>query len=106
MATNKRSASEDDVGLLHNAITKGFTAKVGHMLEQFEEAEEAGDNVGKMMAIDTRDLAAAAKWVQANEVTCAMPEVQGDNALKKQLDAIKAKQQGRVISMTDSIKEA
>lgn len=83
-------------------ITKAFAYKVAHMLKRFEAAEENEDDIEMMMAIDSRDLTAAANWVKMNEVTCAVPETMEDNELKRTLDAIKRKQQGKVISLTDS----
>ena len=101
MASNNKAATEDEVGILHNCITKSFQVKIGHSLNSFLKAQEEDDEVAMAMAIDTRDLAAAAKWVQANEVTCAMPETSKNNELKSTLDKIKQANQGKVISFTD-----
>ena len=97
---NRMSATEDDLGILHKGITKAFTRKVEVMNKAFEEAEEMGDQVGMQVAIDSRDLAAASKWVQANEITCSSPEDHGSNALKDQLEALKEKQKGKVVGFT------
>lgn len=98
--SNKNSATEDEVGLIHKGINKAFLMATNHMLKKMEEAIKNEDDMAMSMAINDRLFNAATKWVQMNEVTCAMPEDETNNPLKKQLDAIKEKQSGRVIPMT------
>lgn len=104
----KTAATEDEVGLLHKGITRAFSLKVGHMLKKFdkaiemeEEDEELADQM-KMLAIDDRSLSAASKWVQANNVTCAMPEDEEGSELGKKLKAMKARQSGKVIDFKEA----
>lgn len=91
---NGQAASEDKVGKLHKAVTNAFQLKVDDMLDRHKNAE---DEIDKRMALDTRDIMAAAKWVQMNEVTCAMPASDGKSALSKKLKAVTDIQSGKVI---------
>lgn len=102
MKTNKNSATEDQLGVLHSAITRAFQRKINVMLEVADDPEKA-DEI--LFAIDEKTLSAAANWVLKNEITCQQPEVDAQSSLSKSLAAIKAKQKGKVINFTDA-KEA
>lgn len=102
MKTNKNSSTEDQLGVLHSSITRAFQRKIDVMLEVADDPEKA-DEI--LFAIDEKTLSAAANWVIKNDITCAQPEVDEQSQLKKSLDAIKAKQSGKVINFTDA-KEA
>ena len=111
MKNNQNSATEDTLGFLHSAVTRGFLAKMQVSLEQFDAAKALYDQAlldedpdamaaaesQMMMSLDERTLTAAGKWVLANEITYATPEDNGASPLKSQLDAIKERQKSKTI---------
>lgn len=97
---NKHAATEDDIGILHKAVTTLFTRKADAILEQIEM-----DPVAAIALVQGKDLAAMAKWVLDNGVT-AVPAAQNEESdLAKKLAQIKKKSEGNVISFVDA-KEA
>lgn len=102
---NKHAATEDQVGYLHNAITKLFTKKADAILHAIEEDLDAGGSGDVAIAlVSGKDLGAMAKWVLDNGVT-AIPAAQTEETnLSKKLKAIKEASQGKVIQF--SAKEA
>lgn len=99
---NKNSATEDEVGLLHKGITRAFTRKVQMMNDRFDIASEDEDEAGMLLAIDTRDLAAAAKWVSMNEITHAEPENEENNELARKLKETQDKQKNNILKFVDN----
>lgn len=107
MKANKNSASEDRVGQLHNLITEAFCMKTQMGVDRLkavmsDEDADVEDKLLAMAALDSKDLSAAAKWVQANEITCPNAAKDGKSQLSKNLDAIKEAQSGKVISFLDN----
>lgn len=95
---NKHAATEDDIGILHKAITTLFNKKAGAILKEIEDDPEAA-----IALVQGKDLAAMAKWVLDNGVT-AVPAAQTEESdLAKKLARIKQKSEGNVI---DFVKEA
>lgn len=99
----KTAATEEEMGALHKGVTKAFTKAISFILKEADEAEEDGDLIALKVALGNVPLiSAAAKWVNMNEVVCAIPEEQaGDNELKTKLAKIKAKQNGNVTNFSD-----
>lgn len=97
---NKHAATEDDVGILHGAITKLFNKKATAMLNVIEEDPDAAIHL-----VSGKDLGAMCKWVLDNGITATPAVQQEESKLSKRLAAIKAASQGKVISFTD-VKEA
>lgn len=95
---NKHAATEDDIGILHKAITTLFNKKAGAILKEIE-----GDPEAAIALVQGKDLAAMAKWVLDNGVT-AVPAAQTEESdLAKKLAKIKKQSEGNVI---DFVKEA
>lgn len=95
---NKHAASEDEVGILHKAITTLFNKKAAAILEEIE-----GDPEAAIALVQGKDLAAMAKWVLDNGVT-AIPAAQTEESdLAKKLAKIKKQSEGNVIEF---VKEA
>ena len=94
--SNKNASTEDQVGKLHNLVTKAFTKKVEHQLDQFDN----GNDEDKDFAIDDKTLAAASKWVQANEITCMTADKDGKSELAKKIAEGKKRQKSNVLSIT------
>lgn len=99
--SNKHSATEDAMGVLHNAVTKAFTKKIDRMLEEADEKPE-----DMLFIIDERTLNAAANFLKNNDIVCSTPESDEASPLAKSLAAIRAKQKAKVIPFTDEAKEA
>lgn len=97
---NKHAATEDDIGILHKAITTLFNKKASAILEEID-----GDPEAAIALVQGKDLAAMAKWVLDNGVT-AIPAAQTEESdLAKKLANIKKRSEGNVIHFTDA-KEA
>lgn len=95
---NKHAATEDDIGILHKAITTLFNKKATAILHEIEDDPEAA-----IALVQGKDLAAMAKWVLDNGVT-AVPAAQTEESdLAKKLAKIKKQSEGNVI---DFVKEA
>jgi hypothetical protein len=99
--SNKNAATEDAMGVLHNAVTRAFTKKVDRMLQESEEKPE-----DMLFIIDEKTLNAAANFLKNNEITCALPESDEASPLAKSLAAIRAKQKAKVIPFVDEMKGA
>lgn len=97
---NKHAATEDDIGVLHKAITTLFNKKAGAILKEIE-----GDPEAAIALVQGKDMAAMAKWVLDNGVT-AIPAAQSEESdLARKLANIKKRSEGNVIAFTDA-KEA
>ena len=95
---NKHAATEDDIGVLHKAITTLFNKKASAILKEIE-----GDPDAAIALVQGKDLAAMSKWVLDNGVT-AIPAAQTEESdLAKKLAKIKKQSEGNVI---DFVKEA
>lgn len=95
---NKNAATEDQVGYLHNAVTKLFTRKADAILNAIEEDLEAGGNGDIAISlVSGKDLGAMCKWVLDNGITAVPAASQEDSDLSKKLKKIKAASQGKVI---------
>lgn len=89
---NKNAATEDAVGTLHNAITRLFNMKADALLKEIEADPEVA-----MHLVQGKDIGAMCKWVLDNGITAIPAAQEGDSALKKKLDKIRAASQGKVI---------
>lgn len=99
MAThNKHAATEDQIGILHMAITRMFGAKADAILAEIE-----ADPTAAIALVSGKDIGAMTKWVMDNGVT-AIPAAQTEESeLAKKLADIKKKSNGKVINF---VKEA
>lgn len=87
--SNKNSASEDEVGYIHNKTTKMWNLYLDHVLEMVQ------NNVVDIEAAigDGKLLDKAGKWAaDQNNVTTSLPEQDQDSELSKKLADIKKKQ--------------
>lgn len=95
---NKNAATEDQMGVLHNAITRMFNKKADAILKLIEDEPEAA-----IALVSGKDLGAMAKWVLDNGITCIPAAKTEESELAKRLADIKAKSNGKVV---DFVKEA
>lgn len=88
---NKRSATEDELGVIHNMTTKLHSLRLKQMLELISAGANAEDVIG-----DGKALQAAGKWAaDQNSVTAAQPEMDEESELAKRLAKIKEEQEGK-----------
>lgn len=92
---NKNAATEDQMGILHNAITKMFNKKADAILKTIEDDPDAA-----IALVSGKDLGAMAKWVLDNGVTCIPAAQTEESDLSKKLKDIKAKSQGKIIQFS------
>lgn len=107
--SNRNSGTEDDVGKLHKLITMCHNLKTGKMLELAEQLLHEGHDAEEIaMAINSRDLTAAQKWVEYNGISCLTAEDNEESDLKKRLNKIRETQSkaSKIVSMTDVKDEA
>ena len=90
--SNKKSASEDEVGELHGLITKVFTSH----LKKLNELIDAGAD--PTIVVDPMKLSNPIKWVQANGIVCSDPADKAGNELANELAEIKRKQHMRLVA--------
>ena len=81
--SNKNSATEDDVGLIHKLVTKVITKKLEKWLELIEQGG------------DMKQLKSAIDWCDKNGIVCADPAEQSDNELGDKLSEIRKAQHAR-----------
>lgn len=96
--SNKNSATEDEIGLLHSMVTKIFKAKLGKWLELIEGGADPD------LIVDMSQLNNVIKFVGANGIICQDPAAEGSNSeLLKQIQDIKSNQEKRlnVVSFQD-----
>lgn len=95
---NKHAATEDQMGILHNAITRMFNKKADAILDAIDQDPDAA-----IALVSGKDLGAMAKWVLDNGVTCIPAAQTEESDLSKKLAKIKQQSNGKVISF---VKEA
>ena len=93
--SNKNAATEDDVGYLHQAVTKLFTKKADALLQMIEGDPELAAHV-----VNGKDIAAIAKWVLDNGITASPVASQETSALSKRLQKLKDASNGVVLQFT------
>ena len=93
--SNKNAATEDDVGYLHQAVTKLFTKKADALLNMIEDDPEIAAHV-----VNGKDIAAIAKWVLDNGITASPVASQETSALSKRLQKLKDASNGVVLQFT------
>lgn len=87
--SNKNSATEDDVGLIHKLVTKVITKK----LEKWLELIEQGGDVD--LVVDMKQLKSAIDWCDKNGIVCADPAADSTNELGDKLANIRKAQHER-----------
>lgn len=92
---NRHAASEDDVGILHNAITKMFNKKAQAILDAIE-----GDPDAAIGLVSGKDVGAMCKWVLDNGIIATPAAHQEESKLSKRLKAIREASSGKIIQFT------
>ena len=89
--SNKNSATEDEIGLLHSMITKIFKAKLGKWLELIAEGADPD------IIVDMSQLKNVNKFVGANGIISQDPAAEGSNSEgRQQIEDIKNNQAKRL----------
>lgn len=103
---SKFAGTEDQIGILHELITRCHTIKAKSMMEHVEDLENEGHDAEEIaLAINSRDLMTMQKWVEYNGVACVTAKDDVESPLAKKLAELKKKNEGKVISFEDA-KEA
>lgn len=92
---NKHAATEDEVGILHDAITKIFNKKAQAILDTIEEDPDAA-----LHLVSGKDIGAMCKWVLDNGITATPAAQQEESKLSKRLKAIREASSGKIIQFT------
>lgn len=95
---NQHAATEDEVGILHGAITKLFNKKAAAMLNIIEEDADAAIGL-----VSGKDMGAMCKWVLDNGITAVPSAQQESSELSKRLQKLREASQGKVLPF---VKEA
>jgi hypothetical protein len=106
MKSNQNSATEDQVGELHKAVTEGYKRIITSMVDNYDKALGSDDPKVREEAqfmLDSRDLNAAAKWVSMNGIGSLAEAEREGSKLKQALDKIKSKHHNNVIDFTDKV---
>lgn len=90
---NRHAASEDDVGILHNAITRMFNKKAQAILDSIEDDPEAA-----IALVNGKDVGAMCKWVLDNGITATPAAQQEESKLSKRLAQLKEASRGKVVA--------
>lgn len=90
---NKHAATEDQMGILHNAITRMFNKKADAILTAIEDDPDAA-----IALVSGKDLGAMAKWVLDNGITCVPAASTEESDLSKKLKVIREASNGKVIN--------
>lgn len=101
MKTNKNSATDDELGVLHKIVTKGYTYLVKGQVDAYEVAEEKGDRDEMSFIIDSRDLASAAKWVKDQEMGSLPAYEEEGNPVNDELEELKNRHRNNVIKFVE-----
>ncbi|QPB07305.1 small terminase subunit [Pseudomonas phage BUCT553] len=87
--SNKTSATEDELGLIHKLTTTLYSRRLQRMLDLLNEGADIE------MVFDDKVVKDAGVWVSdKNGITCAAPEANEETELAKQLAEIQRKQTG------------
>lgn len=88
--SNKNSASEDEIGLLHSMVTRIFKAKLNKWLELIE----AGGDVE--LIVDMSQLNNVIKFIDAQGIVATDADADTRSELTSQIDEIKEAQKARL----------
>ena len=101
--SNKNAASEDQIGILHELITRCHNMKAKSMLDHVEDLINEGHDAEEIaLAINSRDLATMQKWVEYNGVSCQTAAEDKQSPLSIKLAALKDKNKGKVVDFADA----
>ena len=101
--SNKNAATENEIGKLHDLITRCHNMKAGYMLEIAQGLLKAGaapDDIVKV--INSRDLASMQKWVEYNGVGCTLEQEDETSELSKKLKKLRESQEGKIVQFKDA----
>lgn len=85
---NKHSASEDEMGMVHNLTTKLYLKSLQAMIQKVSDGHDIEAVIG-----DGKILTSAGKWAaDMNSITTSAPEMDETTELNKELARIKAAQ--------------
>lgn len=88
--SNKKSASEDEVGIVHALTTKLYTLRLQKVIDLVNQGADIEEVFPDKIVKD------AGTWsAQSNGITCAAPEMSEETELAKKLKVIREQQSNR-----------
>lgn len=104
--TSKKAAHDDDVGLIHALVTKGFRMKLNHQIDTATEEivkhkkkkkkGKAVEDEDPTFELDLKTLEAAGRWCAYNKMTSRGIEEDSLTQEHSELKRIRDKQRGRI----------
>lgn len=88
--SNKNSASEDEIGLLHNMVTRIFKAKLNKWLQLIEDGGDVE------LIVDMSQLNNVIKFIDAQGIVATDADADTKSELTSQIDEIKEAQRKRL----------
>ena len=88
--SNKNSASEDEIGLLHSMVTRIFKAKLKKWLDLIEEGGDVE------LIVDMSQLNNVIKFIDAQGIVATDADADTRSELTTQIDEIKEAQRKRL----------
>jgi hypothetical protein len=92
--SKKTVATETEVGSVHGLVNELFLDK----LNAIKTKHDGADEEDRIYTIETKDLLAAAKWVQQNEVVCSNDDSEEQSEIAQKLEELREKSQGNVLT--------
>ena len=100
--SNKRPATEEEIGELHKLLTNLHNLKLDAMLQMAEKFIELGAVEAILEIINSKDLAVTQKWVEYNGVSAIAAAQNGETELAKKLRLLKKAQEGKVVQFRET----
>ena len=88
--SNRNSASEDEIGLLHSMVTKIFKAKLGKWLKLIEDGGDVE------LIVDMSQLNNVIKFIDAQGIVATDADADSKSELTEKIDEIKKAQEKRL----------
>ena len=93
--TNKNSATEDQLGEIHDLVTRVYSKRLGKMVDILEN-EEGETSLEDIMSLDMKTVQAAAKWVESNGIGAKTADTDEESQLAKDLKKIQERHGNKI----------
>ena len=100
--SKKKPATEEEIGELHNLITKLHNIKLDAMIVMVEKFKEMGVVEAIVEIINSKDMTAVQKWVEYNKVSALAASDNAETELSKKLRLLKETQAGKIVQFRET----
>lgn len=100
--SNKRPATEEEIGELHRMVTCLHNLKLDAMLEMVKKFSELGALEAIIEVINSKDISVIQKWIEYNGVAAIAAAQNGETELAKKLRVLKDSQAGKVVQFRET----